>query len=66
MACRDLVKAETAKSDIEKEVIGQDNLGTIVVEKLDLASLASVRRFADQILKQEQKIDYLINNAGSY
>ncbi|KAK6620753.1 hypothetical protein RUM43_011048 [Polyplax serrata] len=64
MACRDLVKAETAKSDIEKEVIGQDNLGTIVVEKLDLASLSSVRQFAEQILKQEQKIDYLINNAG--
>ena len=30
----------------------------------DLASLQSVRQCADTILKQEEKIDYLINNAG--
>ena len=32
--------------------------------QLDLASLDSVREFAAAILKQEQKIDILINNAG--
>jgi NAD(P)-dependent dehydrogenase (short-subunit alcohol dehydrogenase family) len=36
----------------------------VVVNQLDLASLASVRQFAFEILKNEPRLDILINNAG--
>ena len=37
---------------------------TVVVETLDLASLASVRQCAQKLIDTEDKIDILINNAG--
>lgn len=40
---------------------GNDN---VIVRYLDLASLPSVRNFATLILKSEQRLDILINNAG--
>lgn len=46
--------------EIKKET-GNDNL---IVKKLDLSSLQSVREFAADILKTESKIDVLVNNAG--
>lgn len=64
MACRDTTKAIQAKVDIEKQLADQENLGSLIVEKLDLASLKSVREFANQMLEKEEKIHYLINNAG--
>lgn len=36
----------------------------MVVERLDLASLRSVRECAQRLLDKEDKIDILINNAG--
>src|SRR5260370_19424941 len=36
----------------------------VVVEQLDLASLASVEAFADRLLTRDQPINTLINNAG--
>ncbi|VDP77132.1 unnamed protein product [Echinostoma caproni] len=36
----------------------------LIIEKLDLGSLESVREFANRILKKYPKIHYLINNAG--
>jgi NAD(P)-dependent dehydrogenase (short-subunit alcohol dehydrogenase family) len=40
---------------------GNDN---VIVRHLDLASLWSVRQFASEILKNEPRLDILINNAG--
>nr|CAH0099275.1 unnamed protein product [Daphnia galeata] len=60
LACRDLKKAADAKDDVIRES-GQDN---VHVRHLDLASLKSVREFASDILKNESRLDVLINNAG--
>ncbi|XP_066280171.1 retinol dehydrogenase 12-like [Branchiostoma lanceolatum] len=60
LACRDVTKAEAAADDIRKTT----GNGNVVVQKLDLASLASVREFAAGINKKEGRMDLLINNAG--
>ncbi|KAI5642302.1 short chain dehydrogenase domain-containing protein [Phthorimaea operculella] len=63
MACRDLQRAEAAKLDIE-QTISDHEKGSLIVEKLDVSSLKSVREFAFKILESESHIDILINNAG--
>ena len=58
MACRNIEKAEEAAKDIAP---GSINLK---IKKCDLSSFASVREFCRQIVKEEKKVDILINNAG--
>lgn len=65
VACRDVKKAEQAVSDIVADVKG-DNVGQLVVEELDLASFASIKRCAKNILQKENKIHLLVNNAGKF
>jgi retinol dehydrogenase 12 len=36
----------------------------VVVYQLDLASLTSVRQFTSEVLKNEPRLDVLVNNAG--
>ncbi|XP_078673788.1 retinol dehydrogenase 12-like [Branchiostoma floridae x Branchiostoma belcheri] len=60
VACRDLAKAEAAAEEIRKDT----GNGNVVVEKLDLASLKSVREFAAKANGTESRLDILINNAG--
>lgn len=68
MACRNLEKAEEAKNDILKklmdEVEKEEKIGVLVIKELDLSSLKSVRKCAQEILDEEPRIDLLINNAG--
>ena len=60
LACRDLKKAQDAANRI-KELTKNEN---IYIEKLDLASIKSIKEFADRILAKYDKLDILINNAG--
>ena len=60
MACRDKCKAEKAVQEIRR----QTSCGQLIVRKLDLASLQSVRHFASCICQEEMHIDVLVNNAG--
>uniref|UniRef100_A0A1A8DGS7 Retinol dehydrogenase 14b (All-trans/9-cis/11-cis) n=1 Tax=Nothobranchius kadleci TaxID=1051664 RepID=A0A1A8DGS7_NOTKA len=64
MACRDLRSAEDAARDIRREA-GSDQ-GEVVVKHLDLASVRSVRKFCEEVNKEESRVDVLINNAGIY
>lgn len=64
MACRSLDKAEEAKSDIEERCKDLKDTGNIVLAKCDLASLKSVREFAENILNTEPQVNILVNNAG--
>ena len=60
VACRDEKKATIAVDDIKKRTNSQN----VIFKKLDLASLASVRQFSEEILQEEEHINVLINNAG--
>ena len=60
IACRNENKALDALNYI-KTGSANDN---VVFKQLDLASLSSVRRFASEVLREEERIDVLINNAG--
>ncbi|XP_076874258.1 retinol dehydrogenase 14b [Brachyhypopomus gauderio] len=63
MACRDMQKAEEAAGEIRKE---SGPHGELVIKHLNLASLRSIHSFCEEIMKEEIKIDVLINNAGLY
>lgn len=60
LACRDQGKADTAAAAIRGEHPG----ATVEVMALDLASLASVRAFAEAVRRQHPRLDVLCNNAG--
>ncbi|XP_071497989.1 retinol dehydrogenase 12-like [Diadema antillarum] len=60
MACRDLKKAEEAQLWVIRES-GNKN---VVVKKLDLASMKSIRDFAAEIKREEKHLEILLNNAG--
>ena len=60
MAVRNTAKGERAAGEIRKEYPGSE----VEVMKLDLAGLKSVKSFADEFMKQYDRLDILINNAG--
>lgn len=60
MACRNLQKAEIAKTSILNEVRNAE----LEIIQLDLNSLDSVRKFADVFKQKYNRLDLLINNAG--
>jgi NAD(P)-dependent dehydrogenase (short-subunit alcohol dehydrogenase family) len=64
LACRDLTRAQAAVDDIKKRTSGIEGLGELVTVHLDLSSLASVRECAQYLLRTEERIHLLINNAG--
>ena len=60
MACRNLLKAETAKSQILEQVPA----ATIECMEIDLSILESVRQFSRAFQSKFDRLDLLINNAG--
>jgi NAD(P)-dependent dehydrogenase (short-subunit alcohol dehydrogenase family) len=60
MACRNLEKGEAARRQIEEAAPGAQ----LELEALDLASLDSVRGFAERVRESHDGLDLLINNAG--
>lgn len=60
LACRNMDKAQAALEQIQAEI--PDAPAEIM--ELDLASLASVRRFADEFKAKYDRLDVLVNNAG--
>jgi len=59
MACRNAAKAEAAAQQVRATATGP-----VEIVSLDLASLASVDACASALLREEQSLDYLLNNAG--
>jgi NAD(P)-dependent dehydrogenase (short-subunit alcohol dehydrogenase family) len=61
IGCRNVTSGEQAK----QKILTGNSKADIQVLELDLASLASVRNFANKVKKQHPKgIDALVNNAG--
>jgi NAD(P)-dependent dehydrogenase (short-subunit alcohol dehydrogenase family) len=60
MAVRDLTKGAAAMEEVLAAAPGAD----VDLRPLDLADLASVRRFADGFLEDHERLDVLIANAG--
>ena len=60
MACRDSAKAEAARAQVAVGVAAS----SVSVMELDLASLESVRAFAEAVLSAHDRLDVLVNNAG--
>jgi len=62
MAVRTVSKGEAARDEIKKQL--GEGAGSIEVKQLDLESLESVRRCAEELNGALEKIDLLILNAG--
>lgn len=60
MACRNVTKAEAARSAIKRRVSG----ASLEVLEVDLGDFGSVRRFAEAFRKHHSTLDLLVNNAG--
>ena len=60
IACRDLKKAHASAKIINEKTFSD----RVQVEKIDLASLESVREFAARMNEKLDRLDILINNAG--
>ena len=62
-----MIMADVADMTKSKaKVIEYTNNPNIVTKFLDLASLQSVRDFASDVIKSEDRLDMLINNAGIF
>ncbi|XP_064100127.1 retinol dehydrogenase 14-like isoform X2 [Macrobrachium nipponense] len=60
LGCRNIPKATRVAEDIRNTTGNND----VHVKQVDTSSLASVRKFANEILAEEKRIDVLILNAG--
>ncbi|XP_076024008.1 dehydrogenase/reductase SDR family member 13-like [Genypterus blacodes] len=60
LACRSKERGEAALEEVKRESGSEE----VLFMQLDLASLKSVRSFAESFLKTEPRLDILINNAG--
>ncbi len=60
LACRNMEKAENARSEIQQQVPDADTS----TMQLDVSDLTSVREFAHRYAQQEGELDLLVNNAG--
>lgn len=60
LGCRDKSRGEEA----QREIRALSNNNSVYYRSLDLCSLESVRKFVERFLKEESRLDVLMNNAG--
>ncbi|NXW52545.1 RDH11 dehydrogenase, partial [Nyctiprogne leucopyga] len=60
LACRDRERGQAAVEEI-RAATGNP---AVLLRLLDTGSLASVRAFARAVLREERRLDVLVNNAG--
>src|SRR5436305_323763 len=62
MAVRDVAKGQAARNAI----VEQTGNPRVEVMELDLASTASIKKFAKEFQSKHQRLDVLVNNAGMW
>ncbi|KAK3086915.1 hypothetical protein FSP39_025366 [Pinctada imbricata] len=60
LACRNMEKAKRVKDMI----VSATKNSNVVIKQVDMSKMASVRKFAEEILAEEDRVDILVNNAG--
>lgn len=60
IACRDTAKASELVNEIKKN----NSPASISIKYLDLSSFQSVKKFSSEIIREEGRVDVLINNSG--
>ena len=60
MACRDMKKCEVTREKIVAESFNTN----VVCRECDLASIESIKRFAEEVNQNEKYVHVLVNNAG--
>uniref|UniRef100_A0A3B1J3P4 Retinol dehydrogenase 13 n=1 Tax=Astyanax mexicanus TaxID=7994 RepID=A0A3B1J3P4_ASTMX len=60
MGCRDMEKCEAAAREIRGSTLNPH----VYAKHIDLASVKSIRSFAEKINREEKRVDVLINNAA--
>jgi NAD(P)-dependent dehydrogenase (short-subunit alcohol dehydrogenase family) len=61
LACRSVENGQAAA----REIVERTKNENVIVKHLDLADLSSVKRFVDEVQRQNLKVNVLINNAGA-
>ncbi|KAF8819779.1 oxidoreductase, short chain dehydrogenase/reductase family protein [Cardiosporidium cionae] len=64
IGCRDIEKGTRALAEIANASGNENSSKLLSVYPLDLSELASVKKFAEQVLSLNVGINFLINNAG--
>lgn len=62
--CRVIIADCNIDESIKETIYKETHNPNIVLKYINLASFKSIREFADDIRKTEEKLDILINNAG--
>jgi len=60
IACRDVKEAEK----VAQEIKDKNSNSVVKVKSLDLSSIDSVKKFSEEVIREESRIDVLVNNAG--
>lgn len=60
LACRSKERGDAAR----KKIIAESGSENVYVRILDLSSMASVRKFVEEFLQDEDRLDVLVNNAA--
>ncbi|KAJ8980449.1 hypothetical protein NQ317_001622 [Molorchus minor] len=64
--CKIIMADKECQMESKNKIVKETCNENIVIKYLDLASLASVRCFATEIIQSEEKLDILVNNAGIF
>lgn len=62
--CKVIVADCIVDESIRKQIVKETNNPNVIFKHVNLASFSSVRAFAEEVKKSEDKLDILINNAG--
>ena len=61
LACRNDKRGEAAVAEVKQ----RSGSNAVLYRKLDLEELESIRKFANKIVEDDERVDILINNAGN-